>query len=175
MTWDFDHSLQPIVARFETDAWDVAFRLAKQNPFGTGPILLPFLSADVARLFADWLYRLKSAQEIARTWFGRHGLAAVPYLVPDALGKRVGPRRNAVKALRFIEGTSPRRPASTGTRPRRRSPPSSPPRRPTRPPPNPRTRRRPCPSGWTRARCPDPRCEGAGSSRPTRSATCCSP
>ncbi|TDD77738.1 DUF4132 domain-containing protein [Actinomadura darangshiensis] len=104
VTWDFDHSLQPIVARFETDAWDVAFRLAKQNAFGTGPILRPFLSADVARLFADWLYRLTSAQKIAHTWFGRHGLAAVPYLVPDALGKRVGPRRNAIKALRTIEG-----------------------------------------------------------------------
>ncbi|MFA1550955.1 DUF4132 domain-containing protein [Actinomadura chokoriensis] len=104
VTWDFDHSLRPIVARFGTGVWDVSFRLAKQNPAGTGPVLLPFLSADVARLAADWLYRLKSAQHLAGLWFERHGLAAVPYLVPDALGKRVGPRRNAVKALRSIEG-----------------------------------------------------------------------
>ncbi|MFE9101850.1 DUF4132 domain-containing protein [Actinomadura geliboluensis] len=104
VTWDFAHSLRPIVARFETDAWDVAFRLAKQNPYGTGPVLEPFLSADVARLVADWLYRLKSAQHLAADWFARHGLDAVPYLVPDALGKRVGPRRNAVKALRTIKG-----------------------------------------------------------------------
>lgn len=104
VTWDFAHSLRPIVARFETDVWDVSFRLAKQNPYGTGPVLLPFLSADAARLHADWLYRLKSARSLAREWFARHGLAAVPYLVPDALGKRVGPRRNAVAALRIIEG-----------------------------------------------------------------------
>ncbi|GAA2149307.1 DUF4132 domain-containing protein [Actinomadura napierensis] len=104
VTWNFDHSLKPIVARFEEAAWDVSVRMAKANPFGTGPVLLPFLGADVARLMADWLYRLKSAQKLSRAWFARHGLGAVPYLVPDALGKRVGPRRNAVHALRAIEG-----------------------------------------------------------------------
>ncbi|MBO2457165.1 DUF4132 domain-containing protein [Actinomadura violacea] len=104
VTWNFDHSLKPIVARFEEAAWDVSVRMAKANPFGTGPVLLPFLGADVARLMADWLYRLKSAQELSRAWFARHGLDAVPYLAPDALGKRVGPRRNAVQALRIIEG-----------------------------------------------------------------------
>ncbi|MEU5990496.1 DUF4132 domain-containing protein [Spirillospora sp. NPDC047418] len=104
VTWDFGHSLRPIVARFETDAWDLSLRLAKQNPYGTGPVLMPFLSADVVRLVADWLYRLKSAQRLAAGWFDRHGLDAVPYLVPDALGKRVGPRRNAVKALRAVKG-----------------------------------------------------------------------
>ncbi|MWA01029.1 hypothetical protein F8568_011675 [Actinomadura sp. LD22] len=104
VTWDFAHSLKPIVARFEDAAWDVSVRMAKANPHGTGPVLLPFLGADVARLMADWLYRLKSARHLARTWFARHGLEAVPYLVPDALGKRVGPRRNALHALRTIEG-----------------------------------------------------------------------
>ncbi|MFD0683391.1 DUF4132 domain-containing protein [Actinomadura fibrosa] len=102
VTWDFAHSLRPIIGRFEGDARDVAVRLGRSNPHGTGPALLPFLDAEVARLMADWLYRLKSAQPLAREWFGRHGLAAVPYLVPDALGKRRAARRTAVHALRWI-------------------------------------------------------------------------
>jgi hypothetical protein len=102
VTWDFAHSLKPIVARFSMDAREVAFPLAKRNPFGTGEVLLPFLDAEVARLMADWLYRLKSAQEVTRKWFGRHGAAAVPFLVPDALGKPRVARRNADAALRLI-------------------------------------------------------------------------
>ncbi|QKG20397.1 DUF4132 domain-containing protein [Actinomadura verrucosospora] len=104
VTWPFAHSLKPVAARFEDAAWEVSVRLAKANPSGTGHVLMPFLGADVARLMADWLYRLKSAQILARAWFRRHGPDAVPYLVPDALAKRVGPRRNAVHALRSIEG-----------------------------------------------------------------------
>lgn len=102
VTWDFADSLKPIVARFELYARDNVFPLAKRNPYGTGEALLPYLDAEVARLMADWLYRLKSAQEITRAWFGRHGVAAVPFLVPDAFGKRRTASRNAEGALRLI-------------------------------------------------------------------------
>jgi hypothetical protein len=47
VTWDFAHSLKPIVARFAMDARDVAFPLARRNPHGTGEVLLPFLDAEV--------------------------------------------------------------------------------------------------------------------------------
>ena len=102
VTWDFAHSLKPIVARFELDARDAAFPLAKRNAYGTGDALLPYLDAEVARLMADWLHRLKSAQDLTRAWFGRHGTAAVPFLVPDALGRPRAARRNAGVALRLI-------------------------------------------------------------------------
>jgi hypothetical protein len=102
VTWDFAHSLKPIVARFEMDARDAAYPLAKRNAYGTGSALLPYLDAEVARLMADWLHRLKSAQDLTRAWFGRHGAAAVPFLVPDALGRARAARRNAGVALRLI-------------------------------------------------------------------------
>jgi len=95
VTWDFAHSLQPIVARFAMDVRDNVLPLAKRNPYGTGEALLPFLDADVARMMADWLYRLKSAQDVTRRWFGRHGAAAVA-------------RRNAETALRLIASAAGR-------------------------------------------------------------------
>ncbi|MBF6133254.1 DUF4132 domain-containing protein [Nocardia otitidiscaviarum] len=96
------HDLRVLAARFECDALHVVVSNAKSNAYDNGPALVPFLEVEVARLMADWLVRLKSAQRIARGWFARHGLTAVPYLVPDALAKRRVPREKAAAALALI-------------------------------------------------------------------------
>jgi hypothetical protein len=101
-----DYEVMPLVAWFGHQVLDVAYRVAKRRPADHGEVLLPYLDAEVARLMADWLVRLKSAQESARSWFARHGTAAVPYLVPDALGKRRAPRDKARAALHLIASKS---------------------------------------------------------------------
>ncbi|WP_306361443.1 DUF4132 domain-containing protein [Nocardia sp. CC227C] len=95
-------NLRMLAARFECDALHVLVPNAKSSAYDNGPALVPFLDAEVARLMADWLVRLKSARRIARGWFARHGLSAVPYLVPDALAKRRVPREKAKAALALI-------------------------------------------------------------------------
>jgi hypothetical protein len=100
--WDLDDAGRALLARFELDALDGAVHIARQQPAVCGDILLPCLSDEVARLMADWLARLKHAGRTARTWFGRHGLAAVPALLPDALGKAGAARRAAEGALRLL-------------------------------------------------------------------------
>ncbi|MBW8485675.1 DUF4132 domain-containing protein [Actinomadura parmotrematis] len=102
VNYEFAHRLKRIVARFELDAHDAALHVAKKNPFGSGPALMPFLSTDVARAMADWRFRLKSARELTAAWFARHGLDTVPYLVPDALGKRKALRDRAHGALWLV-------------------------------------------------------------------------
>ncbi|MFI0349505.1 DUF4132 domain-containing protein [Actinomadura sp. 9N407] len=97
-----DYQVMPLVAWFGHQVLDVAYRVAKRRPADHGETLLPFLDAEVARLMADWLVRLKSAQEVSRAWFARHGATAVPYLVPDALGERRAPRDKARAALHLI-------------------------------------------------------------------------
>ncbi|WP_285939013.1 DUF4132 domain-containing protein [Actinomadura xylanilytica] len=99
-----DHSadLMPIVARYELDARPAAFRAGKRDGAGNGWVLLPFLDAEVTRLMADRLARVKSARRVSDTYFRRHGLKAVPYLVPDAFGKRRTARDGALEALRLI-------------------------------------------------------------------------
>ncbi|GAA3965550.1 hypothetical protein GCM10023085_55080 [Actinomadura viridis] len=96
--------LRPVVARFESDARGVVVHCAGVAPAADAQALLPFLDAEVAVLMADWLFRLKSARKVAAAWFGRHGLAAVPFLVPDALGKSRPARKKAVAALWFVAG-----------------------------------------------------------------------
>ncbi|WP_405977151.1 DUF4132 domain-containing protein [Streptomyces sp. NBC_00158] len=93
---------KPLVARHEEAALPVVLRMAGANPATMGPVLLPFLDVDVARLMADWLVRLKAAGETARTWLVRHGAGAARLLVPDALGP-AGPERTAAeRALSVI-------------------------------------------------------------------------
>ncbi|MDL4821157.1 DUF4132 domain-containing protein [Actinomadura opuntiae] len=100
--WYVDEWMRVVVARFEVDALDPAVRAARRDPAGVGAVLLPFLSDEVARLMADWLVRLKQAGRTSRAWFTRHGLAAVPELLPAALGKAGAERRAAEAALRFV-------------------------------------------------------------------------
>ncbi|MEU6748232.1 DUF4132 domain-containing protein [Spirillospora sp. NPDC046719] len=100
--WYVDEWMRVVVARFELDALDAAVAAARRDPAGVGVILMPYVSDETARLMADWLVRLKQAGRTARAWFVRHGLAAVPALVPPALGKAGAERRAAEAALRFV-------------------------------------------------------------------------
>ncbi|MFF2551400.1 DUF4132 domain-containing protein [Nocardia sp. NPDC058058] len=91
-----------LVARFEADVLPLVLRNARVSAFDCGSALLPVCTVEVAVVMADWLVRLKSARHIAQAWFRRHGLAAVPLLTPDALGKTRVPREKATAALAFI-------------------------------------------------------------------------
>ncbi|WP_205325696.1 DUF4132 domain-containing protein [Glycomyces sp. YM15] len=62
----------------------------------------PILNLAAARIAAERLERLKSARDSAVQWFELHGLAAVPFLVPDALGSDRRLRRYAEFALAHL-------------------------------------------------------------------------
>ncbi|MGI5163273.1 DUF4132 domain-containing protein [Spirillospora sp. CA-253888] len=91
-----------LVARFGLDALPLALRAVRDQPSELGGILLPYLDAEVALLTADWLTRLHRMRPLGRAWLERHGAAAVPFLVPAALGEPAGERRAAEGALRFL-------------------------------------------------------------------------
>ncbi|MFV2179692.1 DUF4132 domain-containing protein [Actinomadura sp. LOL_016] len=106
--WEFPYPsgaadwMRVVVGRFELDAHDAALAAARRDPTQVAGILLPLLSDEIARSMAGWLVRLKVAGRTARAWFARHGLAAVPALLPDALGETGPARRAAETALRLI-------------------------------------------------------------------------
>ena len=64
--------------------------------------LVPILSAEAAMLAADWFARLKSARAHAVDWLDRHGVDAVPMLVPGALGGDTKQRAGGEAALRYL-------------------------------------------------------------------------
>ncbi|MEV5827363.1 DUF4132 domain-containing protein [Spirillospora sp. NPDC052242] len=100
--WEAHEWLPVLVARHEAAACAPALSVARRDPASYGRYVLPLLSDEIARTMADWLVRLKGGGRTARAWFRRHGTAAAPALVPDALGKAAPARRAAEAALRLI-------------------------------------------------------------------------
>ncbi|MFC5751526.1 DUF4132 domain-containing protein [Actinomadura rugatobispora] len=102
--WDADDVawMRTVVARYEVDALPLAMRAGRQTPGSCGRLLLPYLSAEVATLMADWLARVKSARQTAMAYFERHGTDAARLLVPAALGKAGPARRQAEGALLLV-------------------------------------------------------------------------
>ncbi|GAA2459518.1 hypothetical protein GCM10010191_94750 [Actinomadura vinacea] len=100
--WQPHDRIKPVAARFEADALPLLVHVARENSTGNAGLLLPFLDAPVARLMAEWNRRRKTTRAVAREWFGRHGVAAVPMLVPAAVGKPGPGRLDAEAALRLV-------------------------------------------------------------------------
>ncbi|MFJ7199363.1 MULTISPECIES: WGR and DUF4132 domain-containing protein [unclassified Streptomyces] len=100
--WDAEDTLKPIAARFGLAALPFLLRAVPRQPSTLAPLLLPYVDVEVARSMADWAVRLKSTATTARAWFTRHGVAAAPLLVPDAVGKAGTARRSAEQALTLI-------------------------------------------------------------------------
>ncbi|MFJ4965398.1 DUF4132 domain-containing protein [Streptomyces sp. NPDC088729] len=91
--------LRPFTALFGLTAHTFLVRLAARQPHIAGRLLMPFVSADIARIAADWLVRLAASAPVARAWLDRHGPRAAELLVPDAVGPTGGARRAAEAAL----------------------------------------------------------------------------
>ncbi|MEV4000813.1 DUF4132 domain-containing protein [Actinomadura sp. NPDC049753] len=101
-----------VAARFEVEGLPGAMAATKDDPAAHADVLMPFLDAGVARLMAEYLHRQskghrKGHREAALAWFDRHGLDAVPLLVPDAVGRPGVRRRHAEGALRLLAREHP--------------------------------------------------------------------
>jgi hypothetical protein len=98
--------IQQIVARYERDALAFALSQVGERPTaGAAGVLVPFASAEVAALMADWLLRFKSVRKTALAWLRRHPHMAARCLVPAAVGQPRRPRRAAEHALRTLANT----------------------------------------------------------------------
>jgi hypothetical protein len=100
--WGGETALKPVAAKHGVHALPLLLRAATRHPATLGTLILPYLDVEVAGLVCDWLARLKSADATARAWLARHGLAAVPVLVPHAVGKPGRVRGGAEQALRLL-------------------------------------------------------------------------
>ncbi|MEU8310123.1 DUF4132 domain-containing protein [Actinomadura sp. NPDC048955] len=94
--------MRPLAARYELDALPSAIRTAKAFPDYCCAPLMPYLDGGVATFMAGGLVKRGALLVPARQWFGRHGLDAVPLLVPAALSDKPKDWRSAETALRYV-------------------------------------------------------------------------
>ncbi|MFV2178528.1 DUF4132 domain-containing protein [Actinomadura sp. LOL_016] len=97
-----EEDMTVIIARYELDALAPTLAITGRGLLNS-EVLEPFTGEEVALWMGDRLSRPGGAYTTS-CWFDRHGLAAVPYLVPAALGKKAKPRRAAETALRRLAG-----------------------------------------------------------------------
>ncbi|MEV5827402.1 DUF4132 domain-containing protein [Spirillospora sp. NPDC052242] len=95
-----EEDMTVIIARYELDALAPTLAFAGRGLL-VREVLLPYTGEEIALWMGDRLPRPGGAH-LTETWFDRHGLAAVPYLVPAALGTKAKPRRAAETALRHL-------------------------------------------------------------------------
>ncbi|GAA2403660.1 hypothetical protein GCM10010191_09040 [Actinomadura vinacea] len=96
------YATRAVLARFEYDALHLVSEVLNAHKSECGDLLLPYLSAETAALAARWLARVRRQRKVALAWFDRHGLEAVPFLVPAALAKPGAARGDAEAALRLL-------------------------------------------------------------------------
>ncbi|WP_026404720.1 DUF4132 domain-containing protein [Actinomadura rifamycini] len=95
--------VRQLAARFGLEALPTAMAATKFDPVEYADVLMPFLDVGAARLTAGYLPRpSEERREAALAWFDRHGLDAVPLLVPDAVGRPGARRGDAEEALRLL-------------------------------------------------------------------------
>ncbi|MBO3732994.1 DUF4132 domain-containing protein [Glycomyces niveus] len=98
---DHPSDLQRLLARFGERILDRVQRLSLEYDL-CYELPGPILNLEAARITAERLVRVKAARPHALRWLDRHGLAAVPYLVPDALDADKDRRRYAEAALNHL-------------------------------------------------------------------------
>ncbi|MFI6094316.1 WGR and DUF4132 domain-containing protein [Lentzea sp. NPDC051213] len=93
-----------LAAKFGVDVVPPLVLMAQAGPATNGGMLLPFATAEVAAVMADWLARTKQPRRWAVEWLARHRERAAGLLIPAAAGKAGAARRNAEGALRHLQG-----------------------------------------------------------------------
>ncbi|MEU5152695.1 DUF4132 domain-containing protein [Glycomyces sp. NPDC021274] len=99
--WDIDDSILSQLARGGPRFADQAVEHIKTSPW-QGRALLPIRSTPAAAAAAHWFLRLDAGRSPGLDWFDRHGLHAVPLLVPEAFGPKGYQRTTARGALRLL-------------------------------------------------------------------------
>ncbi|MFC3494156.1 DUF4132 domain-containing protein [Glycomyces rhizosphaerae] len=99
--WKLTNSLLSQLARGGPRFADEAVEHIKNSPWH-GRALIPIRSTPAAAVAAHWFLRLDAGRSAGLDWFDRHGLHAVPLLVPEAFGPKGYQRTTARGALRLL-------------------------------------------------------------------------